>query len=103
MFGGSTSFQAYKTFHKPKMHSFRKATADDAQVLLDLIVEHAEYEHEVFSTEGKVEAIQKCLQADPPTFNCLLVEHDGKVDGYCNYFVQFDSWALAPHMLLDAL
>lgn len=85
------------------MHTFRNATADDAQVLLDLIVEHADYERETFSRAGKVEALQKCLSANPPLFNCLLVEQDGKVGGYCNYFVQFDSWALTPHMLLDAL
>ncbi|HEY9677859.1 MAG TPA: GNAT family N-acetyltransferase [Drouetiella sp.] len=86
-----------------KNYLIRKATAGDAQVLLDLIVEHADYEKEVFPSEGKLEAIEDCLKRNPCPFNSLLVESEGAVRGYCNYFVQFDSWALAPHMLLDAL
>lgn len=86
-----------------KKHSIRKATSADAQVLLDLIVAHADYEKEDFSTEGKLDALKKCLSTNPQPFECILVESDGEVRGYCNYLVQYDSWACAPHMLLDAL
>ncbi|HEY9734439.1 MAG TPA: GNAT family N-acetyltransferase [Drouetiella sp.] len=81
----------------------RKATPEDAQVLLDLIVAHAEYEREDFPTEGKLEAIKIALSATPQPFESILIESDGEVRGYCNYLVQYDTWALAPHMLLDAL
>ena len=84
-------------------HTIRKATPADAQILLELIVAHAEYEKETFPTEGKLEALKRCLASDPQPFECILVESDGEVRGYCNYLVQYDSWACAPHMLLDAL
>lgn len=84
-------------------YSIRKATSSDAQALLDLIVAHAEYEKEDFRTEGKLEALKKCLDTSPAPFNSILIESDGEVRGYCNYMVQYDSWAMAPHMLLDAL
>lgn len=84
-------------------HSIRKATPADAQVLLDLIVAHADYEQEEFSTEGKLEVLKKCLESNPQPFESILVESDGEVRGYCNFMVQYDSWALAPHLLLDAL
>lgn len=88
---------------REKTHRIRKATPADAQVLLDLFIAHADYEKEVFETEGKLEAIERCLTSNPQPFECVLVELDGEVRGYCNYFVQYDSWACAPHMLLDAL
>ncbi|CAN5582163.1 GNAT family N-acetyltransferase [soil metagenome] len=88
---------------KEKKHAIRKATPADAPVLLDLIVAHADYEKENFPTEGKLEALKKCLATTPQPFECILVVTDGEVRGYCNYLVQYDSWACAPHMLLDAL
>jgi GNAT superfamily N-acetyltransferase len=84
-------------------HLIRKATPEDAQILLDLIVAHAEYEREDFPVEGKVEAIRNALSTSPQPFESILVESDGAVRGYCNYLVQYDTWAVAPHMLLDAL
>jgi GNAT superfamily N-acetyltransferase len=84
-------------------HSIRKANLEDAQILLDLIVEHAAYERENFATDGKFEALKKCLESNPQPFECILIESEAEVKGYCNYLVQFDSWACAPHMLLDAL
>ncbi len=86
-----------------KTHHIRKATAADASVLLELFIAHADYEKEEFQTEGKLEALKRCLSSNPQPFECILVEHDGEVRGYCNYLVQYDSWACAPHMLLDAL
>ena len=88
---------------REKKHVIRKATPADAQVLLDLIIAHADYEKENFQSEGKLEALKKCLATTPQPFECILVECDGEVRGYCNYLVQYDSWACAPHMLLDAL
>lgn len=86
-----------------KKHLIRKATPEDARVLLDLIVAHAEYEREDFPVEGKEEAIRSALSTSPQPFESILVESDGAVRGYCNYLVQYDTWAVAPHMLLDAL
>lgn len=88
---------------REKTHRIRKATPADAPVLLELFIAHADYEKEVFETEGKLEALTACLSSSPQPFECILVEHDGEVRGYCNYLVQYDSWACAPHMLLDAL
>lgn len=92
-----------QNFSTKKKYSMRPATPADAQILLDLIVAHADYEREDFPTEGKLDALKKCLELNPPPFNSMLIESDGEVRGYCNYMVQYDSWAMAPHMLLDAL
>lgn len=101
--GARLSSMTEKNYATAKKHSIRKATPTDAPVLLDLFIAHAEYEQEDLQTEGKLEALQKCLSSNPQPFECILVESDGEVRGYCNYFVQYDSWACASHMLLDAL
>ena len=81
----------------------RMAKAADAEALLTLIAEHAAFEKEAYSPEGKLEKIRACLSADPPPFTCLVVETDDGVQGYCTFMSQFDSWYGEPHMSVDAL
>ncbi len=60
----------------------RMAKAADAEALLALIAEHAAFEKEAYSPEGKLEKIRACLSADPPPFTCLVVETDEGVQGF---------------------
>ncbi|WP_305017021.1 hypothetical protein [Mycobacterium tuberculosis] len=56
----------------PSQIKIRLATPDDANALVILITEHAAFEEEAYSPEGKVEKIRECLSADPPPFTCLV-------------------------------
>jgi ribosomal protein S18 acetylase RimI-like enzyme len=81
----------------------RLATPADAEALVQLITEHAKFEKEEYSPEGKLEKIRACLAADPPPYTCLVVETEDGVQGYCTYMSQFDSWYGESHMSVDAL
>lgn len=81
----------------------RLATANDAEALLELIIEHAKFEKEAYSPDGKLEKIRACLSADLPPFTCLVVETEDGVQGYCIFMSQYDSWYGEPHMFVDAL
>lgn len=81
----------------------RLARADDAEVLLELITEHARFEKEAYNPDGKLEKIRASLVADPPPFTCLVVEAENGVQGYCTFMSQFDFWYGEPQMFIDAL
>ncbi len=81
----------------------RLATADDAEALILLIDEHAKFEKEAYSPDGKLEKIRSCLSAEPPPFTCLVVETEDGVQGYCTFMSQYDSWYGEPHLFVDAL
>ncbi len=83
--------------------NIRLATADDAETLIELIAEHAKFEKEEYSPDGKLEKIRACLLADPAPFTCLVVETKDGVQGYCTFMSQYDSWYGEPHMTVDAL
>lgn len=83
--------------------TIRLAKPSDAAAILELIVEHAEFEKEAYSREGKIEKIRECLSAEPPPYTCLVVETASGVQGYCTYMSQYDSWYGEPHLSIDAL
>ncbi len=81
----------------------RNATVDDAEAVLGLMVEHAAYEKEAFTTDGKLAMLIEQLSSAQRKFECLVVEVNGSVQGYSTFFPVFDSWACADFLLLDAL
>ena len=87
----------------PPQHNIRLATPSDAERLVELIVEHAQFENEAYSPDGKLEKIRACLASVPAPFNCLVVDTENGVQGYCTYMSQYDSWYGEPHMSVDAL
>lgn len=87
----------------PTQTTIRMANLSDAEVLLTLICEHAAFEKEAYSPEGKLEKIRASLVADPLPFTCLVVETEDGVQGYCTFMTQFDSWYGEPQMYVDAL
>lgn len=84
-------------------YSIRIATEHDAVKVLDLMAEHAQYEQEAFSKEGKLDALSQYLGSSDPPFHCLVVESENLVQGYCTYLATFDSWTCSPFLLLDAI
>ena len=81
----------------------RLAVPSDAEALVQLIVEHAKFEKEAYSPDGKLEKIRMCLAAEDQPFTCLVVETADGVQGYCAFMSQYDSWYGEPHMSIDAL
>lgn len=87
----------------PVQTNIRLAQPSDAEALLELIVEHAAFEKEAYDPTGKLENIRKCLAAVPPPYQCLVVDTEDGVQGYCTFMPQFDSWYGDQHMGIDAL
>lgn len=75
----------------------------DAEAVLNLMIEHAAYEKEHFTTDGKLALLTEQLGSNKRKFDCLVVESGGSIKGYSTFFPVFDSWACADFLLLDAL
>jgi L-amino acid N-acyltransferase YncA len=80
----------------------RPATEDDAETILAMIVEHAAFEGEVFSPDNKLNKLRAAIGSGKH-FECLVVEIDNKVEGYCTYMTHYDSWHHYSYLFVDGL
>ncbi len=83
--------------------SIRRATADDAQLLFDLITELARYEREEASLKVTAPDLQDQMQQDKPPFECAIAELDGKPVGFALYFFAYSTWEGKPTLYLEDL
>jgi|SRR5215471_8700977 len=82
------------------MLSIRLATVNDAGLLLSLIRELADYEHELSSvTITESQLAQHGFGANPK-FRALIAEWAGQPAGYAVFFPFFSTWT-GPHMFLE--
>jgi GNAT superfamily N-acetyltransferase len=71
----------------------RDATADDIDVLVDLIVELATYEQEPDQAKATAEQLRDALFAAEPAVFCLVAEDDaGAVVAFALWFRTFSTW-----------
>jgi L-amino acid N-acyltransferase YncA len=80
----------------------RAAGAGDAEEVLKMITEHAIFEGETFDPEGKLEKLRAGLVAQKQ-FECLVVEINGQLEGYCTYMPHYDSWHQQSFLFVDGL
>jgi len=80
----------------------RPGRADDAEAVLAMIVEHAAFEGEKFDPAGKIDKLRAGLDKQTD-FECLVVEMDGKVEGYCTFMPHYDSWFQYRFLFVDGL
>jgi GNAT superfamily N-acetyltransferase len=81
----------------------RRATADDASVVLGFIRDLARYEREPDAVEATEESLRADLAAPSPPFECLLAELDGEPAGFALFFQSYSTWRGRPGIYLEDL
>lgn len=70
----------------------RRANKVDAQQILDLINELAEYEQAPDQVQATISNLEKTLFSDDPRVFCDLVDVDGEVAGMAIWFLNYSTW-----------
>jgi GNAT superfamily N-acetyltransferase len=80
------------SFTKSRMLRIRSATIDDAPLLRTMILELAEYEHELQWVTIREEDLARDGFGENPRFRALIAEWDGQLAGYAVFFGYFSTW-----------
>lgn len=72
--------------------TIRPAVADDAQLILDLIIELAIYEKAPHEVVTDVEGIRRTLFGEDASARALICAVDGRPAGYAVYFYSYSTW-----------
>ena len=83
------------------MLTIRPAGPDDAEIILALIRELAEYEREPDAVRATAEDIIRYGFGDKPTFHCLMCLWDGAPAGFALYFYTYSTWEGKPGIFLE--
>ncbi|WP_104399073.1 GNAT family N-acetyltransferase [Vibrio penaeicida] len=85
----------------------RKATVEDASLLLDLIKEKAEFDRQMKGFFGEVTTtvnkIESTLFGPQPFAHAILLEVDNRVHGFALYHYRYSSFSGTPSVWLDDL
>jgi GNAT superfamily N-acetyltransferase len=81
----------------------RFATALDAETILRLVRDLAEYEREPDAVELTVPVLRAQLESEAPPFQCLLAERDGVALGFALFFSSYSTWRGRPGIYLEDL
>ncbi len=84
-------------------YTLRKAEAEDAGAILDLIHALAEYEKEPDSVECTREDILRDGFGERPIFECILAEVNHLPVGLALYYFNWSTWRGAPTLYLEDL
>lgn len=83
------------------MINIRKATAEDVDVLYDLIIGIAQYhDQEKFVLTDKKELLKSGF-SDSPRFGALIAEFNDKIAGYVSYTFNYSIWAGGEYVNID--
>jgi GNAT superfamily N-acetyltransferase len=81
----------------------REATAADAQLIVDMIRELAEFERELDQVDITPEDILRDGFSASPRFHALVAEWEGQPAGYALYFFNYSTWAGRPGLFVEDL
>jgi GNAT superfamily N-acetyltransferase len=79
------------------------ATPDDVPLMLDLVRELAEYEHEAESARATPEQLHAALFGERPAAEAAIVRIDGEAAGWALWFQNFSTWTGKPGLWLEDL
>ena len=79
------------------------ATPDDVPLMLDLIRELAEYEHEAESARATPEQLHEALFGARPAAEAAIARIDGEAAGWALWFQNFSTWTGKPGLWLEDL
>jgi GNAT superfamily N-acetyltransferase len=83
--------------------SIDPATPADIPLILDLIRELAEYEHEPESAQATAEQIHSALFGERPAAEAVIARVDGEPAGWGLWFQTFSTWTGKPGLWLEDL
>ena len=83
--------------------SLDPATPADVLLILQLIRELAEYEHEAASARATPEQIHDALFGEHPAAEAVIARIDGETAGWALWFQNFSTWTGKPGLWLEDL
>ncbi|HTZ58393.1 MAG TPA: GNAT family N-acetyltransferase [Acidobacteriaceae bacterium] len=85
------------------MLTIRKANAADTPLMVEMIRELAEFEHELEQVDATAEDLLRDGFGTNPLFHALVAEWDGQPAGYALYFFTYSTWAGRPGLFVEDL
>ena len=85
------------------MLTIRKATPDDAALMLDFIRGLAEYEREPEAVIATEEALIRDGFGPQPKYRCLIAEWDGRPAGFAFFHYNYSTWRGQAGLYLEDL
>jgi GNAT superfamily N-acetyltransferase len=76
---------------------------EDVPLILELIRELAEYEHEPESAQATAEQIEAALFGERPAAEAVIARLDGEPAGWALWFQNFSTWTGRPGLWLEDL
>ena len=83
--------------------SIRPAEPADVALLLELIVELADYERAVGDAVGTQDQLEAALFGSKPVAEAVIAELDGAPAGFALFFTTFSTWLCLPGIWLEDL
>jgi GNAT superfamily N-acetyltransferase len=81
----------------------RKATAADATLIVDMIRELADFEHQLEQVDATPQDLVRDGFGANPRFGAFVVEWDGQPAAYALYFFTYSTWAGRPSLFVEDL
>ena len=81
----------------------RKAAAADASLIVDMIRELADFEHELEQVEVTPQDLLRDGFGAKPSFYACVAEWDGQPAGYALYFFTYSTWTGRPSLFVEDL
>ncbi|GAA4271752.1 GNAT family N-acetyltransferase [Aquimarina gracilis] len=75
----------------------------DVKLLVDLCKAHALFEKVDYNPMNKEKLLLEYFFTSDSDIKCLVVEQDGKLQGYATFMKQFSTWGASFYMYLDCL
>ncbi len=83
--------------------TIRKASMQDSEKLLSMIIDLADFQGQRDAVKTKNEDLRRYLSSDRPPFECVLAESHGNVVGFALFFTTFSTWSGHPGIYLEDL
>ncbi len=83
------------------MASIRRATADDAALILEMISALAEHHRQADAVRTNEDILSADGAGDTPRFGALIAEVDGAAAGFLSYTICYSIWRGASFMQID--
>src|SRR5208282_416059 len=81
----------------------RKATAADATLIVDMIRELADFEHELNQVDATPQDLLRDGFGANPRFYASVADWDGQPAAYALYFFTYSTWAARPSLYVEDL
>jgi GNAT superfamily N-acetyltransferase len=81
----------------------RKATAADAALIVEMIRELAEFEHELEQVDATPQDLLRDGFSTNRRFHAFVAEWDGQPAAYALYFFTYSTWAGRPSLFVEDL